>query len=147
MHCHRSFYKKNTSRVTAAHRAVYRNVIQAKSFRPSTVSRNFRPCPTLYSSHVICDNVMDTFVAFSCLQFVVVIPLFPCKRRNLDLFQSCLILFEVLNSGTFVSTAQFIPIDLFNLNQTLFQIILNIIYMLFILILLIKKYQLQLIRH
>ena len=64
---------------------------------------------------------------------------FTLYNPNINMFQSCLILFELLNSGTFVSSALFSPIDLYSLNQTMLQIILNIVYMILVVLIMIKE--------
>jgi hypothetical protein len=60
---------------------------------------------------------------------------FTLFNPNINLYQSCLILFEILNTGGFVASAQFNPIDLNDLNNggiLTFKILINIIYLIFI---------------
>ena len=60
---------------------------------------------------------------------------FTLFNPNINLFQSCLILFEILNTGSFDNSAQFKPIDLSDLNNSgilSFKILINIIYLIFI---------------
>jgi polycystin 1L2 len=64
---------------------------------------------------------------------------FTFYNPNINMFQSCLILFELLNSGTFVTSALFTSIDLYSLNQTILQIILNIVYMILVVLIMIKE--------
>ena len=64
---------------------------------------------------------------------------FTTYNPNLNMFQSCLFLFEILNSGSIVTSSRFKSIDLFSLNQTLFHIILNVIYLLLVCVLMLKE--------
>ena len=62
---------------------------------------------------------------------------FTLFNPNVNLFEQCMILFEVLPSGTFVNTAQFKSMNILDINDTglfTFKILMNIIYMAFIVI-------------
>ena len=66
---------------------------------------------------------------------------FTLFNPNLNLFSHNLILFEFLPTGNFIKSSQFSPIDLFdvtNANMFTFKIIMNIIYMLFIVIFMVR---------
>ena len=70
-------------------------------------------------------------------QTVAIFIEFTLFNPNLNLFQSCSILFEILQTGTFVNTAQFIPIDLYDINNSAlisFKILINILFMIFVII-------------
>ena len=68
---------------------------------------------------------------------------FTLFNPNVNLFQYCSILFEIIPSGHFVKSAQFYPIDLLDLNNNSgllsFKILLNIIYLIFIVIFMIVE--------
>ena len=60
---------------------------------------------------------------------------FTLFNPNVNLFQYCQILFEILPSGNLVNSAQFNSIDLIDLNNSglfTFKILMNLIYMIFI---------------
>ena len=67
---------------------------------------------------------------------------FTLFNPNINLFQSCMILFEILPSGSFLNTAQFKPIDVYDLKNSAllsFKIIINIVYLIFVSLLLISE--------
>ena len=67
---------------------------------------------------------------------------FTLFNPNVNLFQYCSILFEILPSGNFVNSAQFSSIDLIDLNNSgllSFKILMNIICMVFIVIFMIVE--------
>ena len=60
---------------------------------------------------------------------------FTLFNPNVNLFQYCQILFEILPSGNLVNSAQFNSIDLIDMNNSglfTFKILMNVIYMIFI---------------
>ena len=60
---------------------------------------------------------------------------FTLFNPNVNLFQSCLILFEILPSGNMINSAQFTSLDIMDINNSgllSFKIIMNIIFMIFI---------------
>ena len=60
---------------------------------------------------------------------------FTLFNTNINLFHSCLILFEILDTGSFVNSAQFKPIDLYDLSNSgllSFKILINIVYLIFV---------------
>ena len=67
---------------------------------------------------------------------------FTLFNPNLNLFQSCLILFEKIQIGSIVSTSQFSSIDLYDINNTQlisFKILISILFMLFVCIIMIVE--------
>ena len=67
---------------------------------------------------------------------------FTLFNPNFNLFSHSLILFEFLSTGNIISTVQFSPINLFDINENnflSFKLIINIIYMAFVSIYLIKE--------
>ena len=60
---------------------------------------------------------------------------FTIYNPNVNLFSNCLILFEIISTGQIISSSQFSPINLFDINNSSFisfKIIMNVIYMIFI---------------
>ena len=67
---------------------------------------------------------------------------FTIYNPNVNLFSSCLILFEFISTGQIIKSSQFSPINLFDINNSTFisfKIIMNFIYMIFISIFMIKE--------
>ena len=67
---------------------------------------------------------------------------FTLYNPNLNLYQHCMILFEILSAGTFINTAEFYSVDLTDINSTgllSFKILICIVYMLFICIFMIVE--------
>ena len=67
---------------------------------------------------------------------------FTIYNPNINLFSSCLILFEFISTGQIIKSSQFSPINLFDINNSTFisfKIIMNFIYMIFISIFMIKE--------
>ena len=70
---------------------------------------------------------------------------FTLYNPNLNLFSYCLILFEVLPTGSLISTSEFKPINLFDIsdkNSISFKLIINIIYMILICLYMINEIKL-----
>jgi len=75
-------------------------------------------------------------------QTVAVFVEFTLFNPNINLFHSCLIVFEILNTGNFLNSAQFKPIDLNNLSNSgllAFNILINIIYLIFVCLFMIRE--------
>jgi hypothetical protein len=67
---------------------------------------------------------------------------FTIYNPNINLFSNCLILFEFISTGQIIKSSQFSPINLFDINNSSFisfKIIMNILYMIFISLFMIKK--------
>ena len=67
---------------------------------------------------------------------------FTIYNPNVNLFSNCLILFEFISTGQIISSSQFSPINLFDINNSSFisfKIIMNVIYMVFISIFMVKE--------
>ena len=67
---------------------------------------------------------------------------FTIYNPNINLFSNCLILFEFISTGQIISSSQFAPINLFDINNSSlvsFKIIMNVIYMIFISIFMINE--------
>jgi len=67
---------------------------------------------------------------------------FTIYNPNINLFSNCLILFEFISTGQIIKSSQFSPINLFDINNSSFisfKIIMNVIYMIFISMFMIKE--------
>ena len=74
---------------------------------------------------------------------------FTIYNPNINLFSSCLILFEFISTGQIISSSQFAPINLFDINNSSFvsfKIIMNVIYMIFISIFMINEIK-EILKH
>ncbi len=82
-------------------------------------------------------NVLQTH-AWIDRQSVAIFLEFTLFNVNLNLFQSCVILFEITQTGSFVNTASFSPVDIYDLNSVnffTFKIMINFIYLTLIVVL------------